>query len=100
VGNSSGREEGSSTTEAKRTARQAARGRLAHHRCSVDGWPCLMDFSLADAALMASSGRATSISFFRYFVITLLLFEKDGLTKNLALRSRMLIALGRICCPG
>lgn len=28
-----------------------------------------MDFSRADAALMASSGRATSMSFFRYVVM-------------------------------
>ena len=34
-----------------------------HHRCSVDGWR--IDFSRDDAALMASSGIATSISFFR-----------------------------------
>ena len=85
VGNSSGREEGSSTMDAKRTALHVARGFLDHHKCSVDGWPCLMDFSRADATLMASSGSATSISFFRYFVITLPLFEKGGMTKYLAL---------------
>ncbi|MDM7939791.1 MAG: hypothetical protein QUS07_05540 [Methanothrix sp.] len=68
VGNSSGRLEGSSTIEAKSTARQVASGFLDHHRCSVDGWPWRMDFSLAEAALIASSGRATSMSFLRYDV--------------------------------
>jgi hypothetical protein len=48
--------EGSSTICAKMTARAAASGRLAHHRCRVLGWPWRMDFSLAEAALMASSG--------------------------------------------
>ena len=65
VGNSSGRAEGSSTIEAKRTARQAASGRRAHQRCSVEGWPCRMDFSRADSLLMASRGRSTSMSFLR-----------------------------------
>ena len=46
------------------TARAAANGRRAHHRCSVLGCPCRMDFSLAEAMLIASSGSATSISFF------------------------------------
>ena len=40
----------------------AASGRRAHHRCSVDGWPCRIDFSRADSRLIASSGNATSIS--------------------------------------
>ena len=39
VGNSSGWADGSSTSWANSTARQAASGRRAHHRCSVDGWP-------------------------------------------------------------
>ncbi len=64
VGNCSGLEEGSSTSEEKMTARAVAKGRLAHHRCSVDGCPWRMDFSRADAALIASRGSATSISFF------------------------------------
>ena len=55
--------DGSSTICAKITARAAASGRRAHHRCSVDGCPCRIDFSRAAAALMASSGSATSISF-------------------------------------
>lgn len=46
---------------ARSTAWQAASGRLAYQRCSVDGWQWRMDFSRAEAALMASSGRATSI---------------------------------------
>ncbi len=63
VGNSSGRALGSSTSWAKRTARAAASGLRAHHRCSVEGCPCRMDFSRADSRLIASSGSATSISF-------------------------------------
>jgi len=55
---------GSSTICENITARAAARGRRAHHRCSVLGCPCRMDFSRAEALLMASSGRATSMSFF------------------------------------
>ena len=43
----------------------AAKGRRAHHRCSVLGWPCRSDFSRALALLMASKGKATSISFLR-----------------------------------
>ena len=57
----SGREEGSSTSWAKSTARAVASGRRAHQRWRVLGWPCRIDFSRADAALMASSGRATSM---------------------------------------
>ena len=60
----SGCADGSSTICAKITARAAANGRLAHHKCSVDGCPCRIDFSRADALLIASSGRATSMSFF------------------------------------
>jgi hypothetical protein len=47
VGNRSGAAEGSSTIWAKMTARAAARGRRAHHRCRVLGWPWRMDFSRA-----------------------------------------------------
>ena len=64
VGNRSGCADGSSTICAKITARAAASGRRAHHRCSVHGCPWRIDFSRAEASLMASSGRATSISFF------------------------------------
>src|SRR5262245_28051935 len=59
----SGQLDGSSTICAKITARAAARGLRAHHRCSVLGCPCRIDFSRADALLMASSGSATSMSF-------------------------------------
>src|ERR1035438_2543036 len=62
VGNSSGCADGSSTSWANSTARAAASGRRAHQRCKVEGWPCRIDFSRADARLIASSGRATSIS--------------------------------------
>ncbi len=64
VGNLSGWLEGSSTRDAQITARAAARGRLAHHRWSVDGCPWRIDFSLADSSFMSSRGSATSISFF------------------------------------
>ena len=50
--------------EAKRTARAVANGRRAHHKCSVDGCPCRIDFSFEDASLILSRGSATSISFF------------------------------------
>ena len=56
--------EGSLTSWEKMTALAAASGRLAHQRCRVLGCPCRMDFSRADALLIASSGSATSISFF------------------------------------
>ena len=39
VGERSGCDDGSSTSWANKTARAAASGRRAHHRCSVDGWP-------------------------------------------------------------
>ena len=57
--------DGSSTICAKITARAVANGFRAHHKCSVLGCPCRIDFSRADAALIASSGRATSMSFLR-----------------------------------
>ena len=41
-----------------------ARGRRAHQRCRVLGWPCRMDFSRLAAALIASRGSATSMSFY------------------------------------
>ena len=63
VGNRPGCAEGSSTICEKITARAAASGRRAHHRCRVLGCPCRMDFSRTLAALIASSGRATSMSF-------------------------------------
>src|SRR5579875_1843404 len=60
---------GSSMREANSTARHAASGRRAHHKCRVEGWPCRIDFSRADSRLIASSGSATSISFRRYPVM-------------------------------
>ncbi len=68
VGKRSGCAEGSSTICAKITARAAASGRRAHHRWSVDGCPWRIDFSRAEALLMASRGRATSMSFFGGFM--------------------------------
>lgn len=49
--------------------RQAILGRRAHHRWSVLGWPWRVDFSRAEALLIASNGRATSMSFLRRGVI-------------------------------
>ena len=57
---------GSSTSEAQITARAAASGRRAHHRCNVDGCPCRIDFSRAASALIAANGNDTSISFGLY----------------------------------
>ena len=70
VGNSFGYADGSSTSCANSTARHAASGRRAHHRCRVEGWPCRIDFSRTDARLMASRGRDTSISFRRLAAVT------------------------------
>ena len=72
VGNCSGWLEGSSTRLAQITARAAASGRRAHHRWRVEGWPWRMDFSRADSLLMASKGRATSISFFTILITSLI----------------------------
>ena len=58
--------DGSSTICAKITALAAANGPPApHHRCSVLGCPCRIDFSRDAALLMASKGSDTSINFFR-----------------------------------
>ena len=43
-------------------ARQAASGRLAHQRCSVDGCPCRMDFSRAECFDTTAIGKSTSAS--------------------------------------
>jgi len=48
----------------------AANGRRAHHRCSMHGCPWRMDFSRALALFMASRGRATSISFFLWVILS------------------------------
>jgi hypothetical protein len=68
--------DGSSTICAKITARAAASGRRAHHRCSVLGCPCRIDFSRADALLIASSGSATSMSFLRVKVTSILVTQE------------------------
>ncbi len=60
VGKRSGQLDGSSTICAKITARAATSGRRAHLRCIVEGCRCLMDFSPAEALLIASSVNATS----------------------------------------
>jgi hypothetical protein len=54
---------GSFTICEKITALAAASGRRAHQRWSVLGCPWRIDFSRAQAALIASSGSATSMSF-------------------------------------
>ncbi len=64
----SGHADGSSTNCANSTARQAANGRRAHHRCNVDGCPCRIDYSRAEATLIASSGMETSMSFLRGWI--------------------------------
>ena len=58
---------GSSTICEKMTARDASKGRRAHHRCRVLGCPCRIDFSRTLAASIASSGRTTSMSFLLAF---------------------------------
>src|SRR5690625_4236140 len=70
VGNSSGRDAGSSTSCAKMIALAVARGLRDHHRCIVDGSPCRRDFSRLLAALIASSGSEASMSFFLFVLIT------------------------------
>ena len=58
--------DGSSTSDAQITALAAANGRLAHHKCNVEGCPCRIDFSLAASLLITPNGSATSINFGRY----------------------------------
>ena len=62
VGNRSGCADGSSTSEANSTARQAASGFLDHQRCRLDGWPWRIDFSRAASRLIATKGSETSMS--------------------------------------
>ena len=71
VGNSSGHDDGSSTMDAKMTARHDASGLRAHHRWRVEGCPCRMDFSRADSLFMSASGRSISMSFLRYLSMVL-----------------------------
>ena len=69
------------------TARQAARGRLAHQMCSVEMWPWRMDFSRRAWAEIRLIGRSTSISRFGYSVMVfgslLLGIIEDGLLLHL-----------------
>ena len=92
VGNFSGCCEGSSTIDANKTARAVAKGRRAHHKCSVDGCPCLIDFSFADALLITSSGIDSSINFFFHCVnlnhSQKNCFKKFSLHKKKSLHSR------------
>ena len=43
-----------------RTARDDASGRRAHHRCSVEGCPCRIDFSRAACRDTSAMGKSTS----------------------------------------
>src|SRR4030042_3713457 len=52
--------QGSGRRRASSIARQAASGRLAHQRCSVDGCPCRIDFSLAECLETTAIGKSTS----------------------------------------
>src|ERR1039458_8777932 len=79
----SGCADGSSTIWPKITARAAASGRRAHQRCNVLGCPCRIDFSREQALLMASSGRATSMSFFFTFGRLRSSFSKQPDTRSL-----------------
>lgn len=51
---------GSGQSAANRMALLEANGRRAHHRCKVEGWPCLMDFSLAACRDTSAIGKSTS----------------------------------------
>ena len=65
VGKRSGWEEGSSTTEAKSTARAVGSGRRAHQWWMPLGCaPMPGILSYAEASLISASGSATSMSFF------------------------------------
>lgn len=47
----------------------AANGRHSHQRWSVEGWPCLMDFSRAECTLTMAIGKSTSIRSLQSFGI-------------------------------
>lgn len=53
--------QGSGSSSPISTARHAANGLRAHHRCSVDGCPCRMLFSLAECLLTSAMGKSTSM---------------------------------------
>src|SRR5699024_7343705 len=75
VGKFSGCSDGSSINDAHITALAAARGRLAHQRCKVDGCPYLIDFSREASLFIASKGSAISISFLAIYFATSTLFK-------------------------
>ena len=52
---------GSGHSAAQITARHAASGRRAHQMCSVEMWPCRIDFSRRAWAVIRLMGRSTSI---------------------------------------
>ena len=60
--NSSGQcsSHGSGRSRARSTARLDARGRRAHHRWRVEGWPCRIDFSRAACLDTSAMGKSTS----------------------------------------
>ena len=47
-----GSSSGSFNSDEKTTARRAASGRIAHHKCNVEGCPCRIDFSLLSRLLI------------------------------------------------
>ena len=51
---------GSGSNNAMSMERQAPRGRRAHQRCSVEGWPWRIDFSLAECFETTAIGKSTS----------------------------------------
>jgi hypothetical protein len=52
---------GAGTSKPSSTARHVASERRAHHRCSVDGCPCRIDFSFAECSLTLAMGKSTSM---------------------------------------
>ena len=51
---------GSGSNNAINTARDEASGRRAHHRCSVEGCPCRIDFSRTACFETSAMGKSTS----------------------------------------
>ena len=56
--------EGSSTSDAKSTARTEDSGFRDHQACKLEAFPTWILVSFSDSIEMASSGRETSMSFF------------------------------------
>ena len=52
--------QGSGRSRASSTARDDAKGRRAHQRCSVEGCPCRIDFSRAACRDTSAMGKSTS----------------------------------------